>query len=397
MARLDLTGISQTAAGTFGYRITLNGRRKYVGKFPTAEDAARSRDIAVGLAAATRGGYQPDPKAMPTLAELGDALCESRKAHMAGWRTEQSRWTSRVRPYFGKMRPQEVTVEHIRNWLRIVRADISAASAASSLAVLSNIYEDLRIAHPTIANPCRNLPRDLMSGPLRDDHDPSKTPFLRRKEDIARVYEALPERFKRLFALGVQAGMRLSEARALLWSDVHLDRGIIHIQRQANRDAPGTRILKGKRSRVVPIVDSLLPLLKEWKLADGGQGLIAKPPDGREFIYISAPSDAIRGVLLDLKLNEEGLSWYECTRHTFASHWAMSGRSLRKLQAILGHSSITMTERYAHLDPGVFTADDRAAMGSGLTARVIPIRGESCEDAGNKLPMGSSLEAAKAQ
>ena len=38
-------------------------------------------------------------------------------------------------------------------------------------------------------------------------------------------------------------------------------------------------------------------------------------------------------------------------RHTFASHYMMAGGDILSLQRILGHSSITMTMRYAHLSP----------------------------------------------
>jgi len=38
-------------------------------------------------------------------------------------------------------------------------------------------------------------------------------------------------------------------------------------------------------------------------------------------------------------------------RHTFASHYMMAGGDILGLQRILGHSSITMTMRYAHLSP----------------------------------------------
>ncbi len=38
-------------------------------------------------------------------------------------------------------------------------------------------------------------------------------------------------------------------------------------------------------------------------------------------------------------------------RHTFASHFIMNGGNILVLQKILGHSSLTMTLRYAHLAP----------------------------------------------
>ncbi|ELK4791463.1 integrase [Pseudomonas aeruginosa] len=39
-------------------------------------------------------------------------------------------------------------------------------------------------------------------------------------------------------------------------------------------------------------------------------------------------------------------------RHTFASHFMMNGSNILTLQKILGHSTLTMTMRYAHLSPG---------------------------------------------
>jgi hypothetical protein len=43
------------------------------------------------------------------------------------------------------------------------------------------------------------------------------------------------------------------------------------------------------------------------------------------------------------------LTWYQATRHTFASQWVLNDRSIEKLAAVLGHSSTWVTERYAHL------------------------------------------------
>jgi len=44
-------------------------------------------------------------------------------------------------------------------------------------------------------------------------------------------------------------------------------------------------------------------------------------------------------------------------RHTFASHWMMSGGDIYKLKDMLGHKSVTMTERYSHLAPQAFAGD----------------------------------------
>jgi integrase len=43
------------------------------------------------------------------------------------------------------------------------------------------------------------------------------------------------------------------------------------------------------------------------------------------------------------------MSFYQAGRHTFASRWVLSGNSIYRLKEIMGHSSVQVTERYAHL------------------------------------------------
>jgi site-specific recombinase XerD len=49
------------------------------------------------------------------------------------------------------------------------------------------------------------------------------------------------------------------------------------------------------------------------------------------------------------------ITWH-VLRHTFASHLAMAGVPLNTVQALLGHSTITMTMRYAHVAPSTLRA-----------------------------------------
>ena len=116
-------------------------------------------------------------------------------------------------------------------------------------------------------------------------------------------------------------------------------------------------------SRVVPVLDPLLPILNAWKLASGGEGLVIQPlrTDGKK-IDKATPGTYLRAALAELKLEQPGLGWYEATRHTFASQWVMSGGSIEKLKERLGHYSVVMTERYAHLRPELFTAADLATI-----------------------------------
>jgi hypothetical protein len=56
------------------------------------------------------------------------------------------------------------------------------------------------------------------------------------------------------------------------------------------------------------------------------------------------------------------MTWYQSTRHTFASQWVMAGRPIEKLKEILGHSTVQVTERHAHLKRELFGDADRGAL-----------------------------------
>ncbi len=73
------------------------------------------------------------------------------------------------------------------------------------------------------------------------------------------------------------------------------------------------------------------------------------------------------------------LTWYQCTRHTFASQWVMANGSIEKLAAMLGHSSTEVTRRYAHLRPDHFREADRRLLDVDLGhagAEVVRLAGD---------------------
>lgn len=134
--------------------------------------------------------------------------------------------------------------------------------------------------------------------------------------------------------------------------------------------------LEDKDCRVVPILDPLLPILSGWKLKTGGEGLVLPPLrcDGRK-IAKATPCNFLRPVLRALGLARPGPGWYEATRHSFASHWVMSGGSIEKLEEILGHYSVVMTERYARFKPELFTPKDMAVLDLDLAAGdAVPVQ-----------------------
>jgi excisionase family DNA binding protein len=71
-------------------------------------------------------------------------------------------------------------------------------------------------------------------------------------------------------------------------------------------------------------------------------------------------------------------TWYSATRHTYASQWVLAGGSIEMLSKTMGHSSIQVTQRYAHLTVDLFRESDYQRLLVDLsspTATVTPIAG----------------------
>jgi site-specific recombinase XerD len=65
------------------------------------------------------------------------------------------------------------------------------------------------------------------------------------------------------------------------------------------------------------------------------------------------------------------VGWHKL-RHSFASHLAMRGAPLKAIQELMGHSTIQMTMRYAHLAPDAFTGD-HARLGALMPVEPVKV------------------------
>lgn len=159
-----------------------------------------------------------------------------------------------------------------------------------------------------------------------------------------------------LVLLGGQAGLRMSEIRALQWSDCDLgDRSQIVVQRTREDDEELPP--KGWRTRVVPMTPDLLEAL---------QALPRHPHDPH--VLLDEQGRPLTRRKLRARFNEAqreaGLpeTGFHITRHTFCSHLAMRGIPATAIQALAGHADLSTTQRYMHLAPSVLD-DAIAALG----------------------------------
>lgn len=159
-----------------------------------------------------------------------------------------------------------------------------------------------------------------------------------------------------MVATAIFAGLRKGELLGLRWHDVSLDAGRLDVLRSY------THLPKSGKARHVPINPELARTLRSWKER------CPTTPEGVVFPVERQPGRFRIGTEEDMLGLTELLKFAEChlpadghpwhmLRHTFASHFVMRGGSLLALQRLLGHSTPTMTMRYAHLAPDYLASE----------------------------------------
>jgi integrase len=214
------------------------------------------------------------------------------------------------------------------------------------------------------------------------------------KGEIKAILAAADGRWHPLLMTAVFTGLRSSESRGLTWDDVDLASKMVHVRQRADQwGVIGSPKSEAGR-REIPMTDSLVNTLREWKLRcprtkaseDGPARLWlvfpngdGKPESHTNIINRGFDPIQIKAGVADphpTKKDEDGkpvmVAKYgmHAIRHFFAS-WAIEqGFTPKRVQSLLGHASIQMTfDVYGHLFPALeddhakFAAAERAMMG----------------------------------
>ena len=175
-----------------------------------------------------------------------------------------------------------------------------------------------------------NVP-DAALGPRR----PRRLPDTPKAVEVEAALDALDGdgplalRNQALVELVYSAGLRSAEAVGLELADVDFDREQLHVRG------------KGGKERVVPLGEEAALLLARYlhdarpKLARGAENVV----------FLSA-----RGNRLDTSTVRRVFAHPHRLRHAFATHLLEGGADLRTIQELLGHSSLSTTQLYSHVD-----------------------------------------------
>jgi integrase len=142
--------------------------------------------------------------------------------------------------------------------------------------------------------------------------------------------------------LGLRTGMRFGELLGLDWTDIDWERKQLTVRQSLVRGVMGTP--KSGKMRHIPMTKDLYEALSDRRKI---RGLIFERPQGEKSTHRVA-TNALNQICKRTGVRKFG--WH-ILRHTFASHLAMEGVALPYIQQLMGHASIIMTMRYAHLMP----------------------------------------------
>jgi integrase len=152
-------------------------------------------------------------------------------------------------------------------------------------------------------------------------------------DECKRLIGCCPKHLKPIVTMAVNTGMRRGEILSLKWKQIDLRHGYISLTDT-----------KSGEGREVPINDTLGEMLEEM-------------PHSIESIYVFTDRDGKpykevkRSFSTALRKAEIYDFRFHDLRHTFSSQLVMKGVDLTTVKELLGHKSIIMTMRYAHLAP----------------------------------------------
>lgn len=153
---------------------------------------------------------------------------------------------------------------------------------------------------------------------------------MRKQRGVESVTDSFGDHVTPGVLLTLRTGMRLGELLSLRWDNVSLLNGQERITLEGG-------VTKNGHTRHIPLHDEAIQLLRDWKRQ--------APKEERVFPFKSMKT-AWKALMK--AANIKGFRWHDM-RHHFASMLVMRGVPLNTVRELLGHSSITMVLRYAHL------------------------------------------------
>jgi integrase len=328
-----------------GWRISWTDidRKRHFRTFKKCEVAAAELERFKGITRAMKDGVLARPAKPITFADFVEIYYKpNRTEQKRQKRDDVSIFKVHLSPTFGALPVAAITTARCEEFKgKLLKADLAPATVGNILALLSAV---LHYAHELDMLP--RLPKIRKPKVVV-----TQFAYLETENEIRAFLSSAREEGPLVltcYATAIYTGMRAGELFGLEWSKVNFETRMITVVRSYNQAT------KTGKTRYVPVLDPLLPILREWRLQCPGE-LVFPTSVGT----MHAPAARVQQEVFHAVLERAELPRirFHDLRHTFASRWVAAGGDIFRLQKILGHSTQHMTQRYAHLAPDAFTQD----------------------------------------
>ncbi len=245
----------------------------------------------------------------------------------------------------GKVEIERVDRIDIRKYLSFLHRKNRKSSIARKISTLRSFYKYLVREQVIPSNPAKGVSTPKVEKVLPTTLTVDEA--FRLMESPQTISERSSERSRAnalrdraILELLYSSGLRVSELVGLNSNQLDLDLGIVKVMG------------KGRKERIVPVgtkaAEALVAYLNERGNLGGDQPIFVNSSGGR----LTARSV---GRLMKRHSRHSGIFRKvspHSLRHTFATHLLDAGADIREIQEMLGHSSLSTTQRYTHISAG---------------------------------------------
>ncbi len=272
-------------------------------------------------------------------------------------------------PEIGTVKLNKMTAPAVQRFADKLAETRSRAMVRKVLVSLSGIFSEAQRVGKAASNPVSAVRIRVSKRDKGRVEMPSKL-------ELRAILKATPAKHKPFVFTAAFSGMRSSELRGLTWPDVDLDKGVVHVRRRADKYNKISFPKSEAGTRDIPLAPTVVKILKAWKeeypkgeldlVFPTGSGGVENHGNLLNRVFwpiqvaagVSIPTDKLDDAgdpIMDAKYSLHAL------RHAAAALWIEQGWQPKKIQTVMGHSTITMTfDQYGFLFPS--TEDDAAGM-----------------------------------
>lgn len=269
--------------------------------------------------------YSPNRAKKIKFMEFSELYLENySKLNKKSWKCDYYSLNAHLVPYFGKFELSGITPLLIEKYrAERLKAEVNKSSTNRELALLKRMFNLAIDWDYSKENPVRKVR-------LFSEKDNLKERVLSEEEE-AKLLEESAEHLRSIIITALNTGMRKNEILTLTWSCVDLKQRLIQVVKT-----------KSGKNREIPINDDLLEVLEELKKHKLSGYVFPNPKTGNSFKTVrhSFESACRRAEILNLRFHD--------LRHTFSCRMIQKGCDIETLRDLLGHHSITVTQRYIH-------------------------------------------------